>query len=131
MRRTLLAILSGALILTIPAAAQAAAATDARAVPATSEMTKADGAKSHPRRHGYGDRYHRPHPRYYDRGRYGRGYYGESRYQRGRCWREERQSYYRGRPALISVQLCRGRYGGVYVVEGSARLIRYVRHRRY
>lgn len=122
MPRKLIAILFSALMLGLPFSPSVGATTYA-----VSEI-KPDGSKLHPHHHrDYRDRYHRPAPRYYDRGRYGRGYYGESRYQTGRCWREDRHGYFRGRPAIVSVRLCRDRYGNTYIDESSTRLIRYIR----
>lgn len=144
MRRNLIGFLIGALALGLPVSAPAAAGTTgplSDTATRSSQLGTADQkiAKTiqrrghhHSRRghHHYRDRYHRSGPRYYDRGRYGRGYYGQSRYQTNRCWREQRHSHFHGRPALVSVRVCRNAYGQTYVVHGETRLIHYV-HRQY
>ena len=102
----------------------------------------ADGAAfsfiSQPGRHGYRGRdrgyrgYRGRHHRGY-RGRNHRPRYGHRGYNRpayrARCWTEQRYSHYRGRPAYVSVRLCRDRYGRAYVQRGSERLVYYVNPR--
>lgn len=80
------------------------------------------------RRHGWRQRY--GHRERWDRGRH----YQRGHYRRGpSCWHERRHSRYRGRPAVVSVRICRDRHGRQYVDQGSRRLVYYVapHHRRY
>ena len=66
-----------------------------------------------------------------DRRRARHDYRGNRRYE-PRCWSESQRSRFRGRPAVVSVRVCRDRHGRAYTVRGSARLIRYLRgHRRH
>jgi len=90
--------------------------------------------RAHDRRH-YRDRRHGWRQRYGHRGRWDRGrHYQRGYYRRGpSCWHERRHSRYRGRPAVVSVRICRDRHGRQYVDRGSRRLVYYVapHHRRY
>lgn len=105
--------------------------------------------RGHRDRHGYRDRRSSRghHDRHRHRDGYRRGYrddhrggyrrnhrndYRAARHYRSRCWSDSQRSHFRGRPALVSVRVCRDRYGRTYTVRGSARLIRYLRgHRRH
>lgn len=65
--------------------------------------------------------------RRYDNRRYD---YRGGRQHASRCWSQNQRSHFRGQPALISVRVCRDRYGRSYTVRGSERLVRYLRGAR-
>ncbi|WP_323762744.1 hypothetical protein [Maricaulis sp.] len=74
---------------------------------------------------GYSDR--RGGRRDYGDRRRGRHDYRDYRRHQSRCWSESQRSRFRGRPAIVSVRVCRDRHGRNYTVRGSARLVRYLR----
>ena len=76
-------------------------------------------------RHHYRDR--RSSRDHHDYRRYD---YRGGRQHASRCWSQNQRSHFRGQPALISVRVCRDRYGRSYTVRGSERLVRYLRGAR-
>lgn len=92
------------------------------------------------RHRDYRDRRHRDPRGYRDRrSRHDHGYRDRDRHRTWhrphhaapRCWREQRHDRFRGRPAVVSVRICRDGYGRHYVERGSRRLVYYVgRHQR-
>lgn len=86
-------------------------------------------------------RHHRDHRGYRDRRGYHDHGYRDRRHHRGawnrghraapRCWREQRHDRFRGRPAVVSLRICRDRYGRYYVDRGSRRLVYYVGRRHH
>ena len=119
-----------------------AAAEPARAAADTTRLEQSSGEKRLQRRHhrrdyrgrdyrgrDYRDRRHVHRHGYRDRHRDRR--YDHHYHAAQRCWRERRHDYYRGRPAVVSLRICRDRYGRHYVDHRSRQLIYYVsRHQR-
>ncbi|WP_203294103.1 hypothetical protein [Maricaulis parjimensis] len=130
---------AGALASAEPARAAAAPGT-ALTDPSKSQLKQRRDRRDYRDRH-YRDRDHRDRRGYRDRrSRHDHGYrdrnrrhgsYHRPHYAAPRCWREERHDRFRGRPAVVSMRVCRDRYGRHYIERGSRRLVYYVgRHHR-
>ncbi|OLF74011.1 hypothetical protein AWH62_07650 [Maricaulis sp. W15] len=124
------------LALTMGAGGLASAMTAPAIAPASDiKLVAENGEKRlqrrhHPRRHGYRDR--RTSRDHHDYRRGHRNDYRNARRHASRCWSENQRSHYRGRPAVVSVRVCRDRHGRTHAVRGSTRLVRYLRgHRRH
>ena len=95
-----------------------------------SDRDRRDYRDRHHRDHrGYRDRRSHHDHRYRDRDR--RGTWNRPHYAAPRCWREQRHDRFRGRPAVVSLRICRDGYGRLYVDQSSRRLVYYVSRRHH